>query len=432
MAKDNEIRPPEDEDFKEVTERRLKELIERVELLERPYHVTPEQPIVDVDMDDNFTYELVDGHLTVELDVDQFRDQFPFPPTTDTDRYQHCTDPQTFSEIFLPASYADGVIAGGLADVIFKVTINNGGQLCYFLVQRGVNHLNTPGAVVDDQIDTCDACVDSPQSGDTGDQGIPHFDGTYVTDVVCANDGSGDLIVSKYNSFTDTFTIENVTGCCCDSGDSGGDSGDTMDRWSVCAGDAVGGDDIFLNTEVKDDAKSADPVIQLELTGCCYELAERETTGNIETAWNKILYTSGCSDERCGCPVDCFDVCQNTPTNTPTGVGSGACAGATAASMPNSFTFSQTATYFQWSWSGNHPLVGVDVLTIRCHKTTGEVAGNINNTTTDPSWGGADSVWSGFKVITGSVSCSGSDLSGSFALDGLDGGCEAETWTITL
>jgi hypothetical protein len=299
----------------EAMAREIARLGGRIREIEAPHHSTPIQPITHFDADGYFDWELVDGKLTLQLDADALRETMPPLPKTGVDRWIHCTDQEKFHDIYLPTDIADGIVAagGGVKEgegnfIVVKITTANDGTLCYYLAEVNVKHSLTTGVTVSEVVDSCDVCEDDPQSGDSGNTGTPIPSGNYVTDVNCANDGSGDLMVSVLNAFNGKISVYRKTGCCCDSGDSGGDSGDTMDRWETC--DTSSLPDLYLNTGIFDNANSADPIILLIDNGCCYTLAERGTTGNLESDYDLIQYADTCSDSIC-------DDCTDAPASCP-------------------------------------------------------------------------------------------------------------------
>jgi hypothetical protein len=317
-----EKKPIESNSFEDEMRLEIKRLNDKISELEKPYHATPKQPITDIITDSNFFFEQVDGTVQLGLDVDAFREQIPPLPNTMVDRYQHCTEPEEYGDVFLPSDVATGIEAGGgfdegLTDIVLRITTPNGGKLCYFLADVNVKHALSENVTVESQVDSCDACEDDPASGDGGggggDGGIgdPNFPidfGIFVTDVNCADDGSGDLLVSFTNTLTGLQTVERKTGCCCDSGDSGGDSGDLLDQWESCDSGSL--PDIYLNPSIFENATAADPIIALSDNGCCYKIAARETTGNVETDYNLISYLTGCDDAGC-------DDCTDAPASCP-------------------------------------------------------------------------------------------------------------------
>jgi hypothetical protein len=139
-------------------------------------------------------------------------------------------------------------------------------------------------------------------------------------------------------------------------------------------------------------------------------------------------------DECCG---DCFSSCQQTPTNSPTcgTLVPGIC-GATIPSLYDvAPSYTDAVSYHVWTWEGDifdTPSLNF-ILEVRCQVSDQQVGARSLTSVTNPDMGGNDSAWAGFKDITGNLSCGGDgNLSGSFSLEGLDGGCEADIATFTL
>lgn len=135
--------------------------------------------------------------------------------------------------------------------------------------------------------------------------------------------------------------------------------------------------------------------------------------------------------------VSCFEDCQQTPTNTPSHPGVVICftrpGDADGDTFPSNPAYVDEGSYHSWTWEGDNSTVGFDTLEIRCDKATGEVAAVIVNSGTSYDWGGNDSIWTGFKVITGSVTCGGDgNLSGSFNLDALFAPCSGSGAFVTI
>lgn len=139
-------------------------------------------------------------------------------------------------------------------------------------------------------------------------------------------------------------------------------------------------------------------------------------------------------------PADCFASCQVDP---PQGV---AVTVDSASAFCTSYegtwaagTHSDAGTYKLWTWTFVDSFTAANnVLEIRCDEATGEVAAATTNDNTDFTWGGSDSIWAGFKVVTGDVTCNSGNnqLEGTIVLtDRSSSGCDfggAKDMTIVL
>ncbi len=134
-----------------------------------------------------------------------------------------------------------------------------------------------------------------------------------------------------------------------------------------------------------------------------------------------IVFTADAENCEC-CAEGCFPDCRATPSNSPevTGaVGSSFCTDANGTYSEDK-SYQDLTTYHEWIWKKTPTGLPTEkmVLIVRCDVDTGEVAARIDYTGTDVDWGGSDSIWTGFKVITG-VTCSGGNLAGTFSLNSL-------------
>lgn len=250
----------------------------------------------------------VDDQINLRLDLNKVNENIPpLPLGGGVDRYQHCNSPEIFRDRFIEAAVAD--TTHGFNTVIKSDETGD----CYFLAERNVTEPLEDSFLISEVFEGCAACDDGSGTGSSGDEpsgggdeGFTFFDQEVVKDIDCAKDGSGNLIVTYVNLRTKLIRIEKKTDCCCDSGDSGGDSGDVLDRWGGCC---PNDDDIYLNPSVFDLGPAFDPVIELD--GKCYTMVERATAGNIETAWDFVAYSQNCED-RTFCP-ECDTACATVP-----------------------------------------------------------------------------------------------------------------------
>lgn len=129
--------------------------------------------------------------------------------------------------------------------------------------------------------------------------------------------------------------------------------------------------------------------------------------------------------------VSCFPDCLQTPGNTPTYHDPCRVQDIT---LSGTKTYTDAGTYHEWMWSFVYFLSFEFQLFIRCDKETGEVAAFLNDTFSDPYWGGTDSIWANFKVITATCNTVTHNLEGTFDLDYLPllGPCVGMTITVDL
>ena len=277
--------------------------VHRLQQLEKS-KMGSEKDQIEIFTDQNICIERVGNKVNLWIDVDEVRKSMmpitPPPPLT-VDRYEDCNGGAE-PDIYLSAFIAD---LGFGFDTVVEL---DGNGICYKLVELNVIHDLTPytNKLVFDSCAGCHGLSESASASesDSGthptdpDPGVP-FDGEVVVDVQCAGDGTGDLIVTYVNLTTKARFTRRKTGCCCDSGTTPGDygdSGDTLDKWQDCAETGVF---IYLNPSVYDNGPVDDPTIQLDGAGVCYKIEQRGITGNLETQATTINYRRSCHDENC-------------------------------------------------------------------------------------------------------------------------------------
>lgn len=396
VARDNALR--EVQNLRETVDKMRGELAGK-----EPGNRVDDEPIREIVMDDWFISERTDKKHVVMFNEEKLKRNTMAMPPQGVDRYQHCTEPFEFIDVFLPSAVAWSSYG---PDTVARLETAEGVILCYQLVEVNVNETLTSGIVIASVSNTCDGCVDSGGSSGSDSGDFPVDDGIRVTDVDCAGDGTGDLIVSYINERTGDQFASRKTGCCCDSG-----SGATIDEWIECGGT----DAIYLNPSYFDDAPSPDPIIQLNGAGKCYKLNARAASGT-ETEPTSVAYMLTCSDTNCTHDA-CDATCNVPPTNSPTAdLTNQGC----PATQPNDTAFNPTS-FSGTGGPGGTPLwtftgtVNSAILKLYCSGAT--IFARLTNALGTGVFGAIGGPNSGYKDVTADVTCGGDgNLNGTFTL----------------